>query len=66
MPLEEHFIPYRNRSDKSHPNGEVTVKNTIINISENLKISDLYRLQPGASADSAAATLTELSLADAS
>jgi hypothetical protein len=37
---EDHFIPYRYRSDKKVPNGEITVFNTLKNIQESIVISD--------------------------
>ena len=33
------FIPYRLRTDKDKPNGEITIKNTMINIEENITIN---------------------------
>jgi hypothetical protein len=38
----ENFTPYRIRTDKSKPNGEITVTNTLKNIQENIKIKDLF------------------------
>ena len=35
------FTPYKIRSDKNKPNGEITVNNTIINIKESIKINEL-------------------------
>ena len=35
------FIPYRIRSDKNKPNGEITVNNTLKNIEESIKIEEL-------------------------
>ena len=37
------FIPYRIRTDKDKPNGEITVKNTMINIEEAITINDLCK-----------------------
>jgi hypothetical protein len=37
---EELFTPYRIRDDKSKPNGEITVKNTLKNIEEAISIED--------------------------
>lgn len=36
------FIPYRVRTDKDKPNGEITVNNTLKNIEESLKIEELF------------------------
>ena len=36
------YIPYRLRTDKDKPNGEITIKNTMINIEENITIDNLY------------------------
>jgi hypothetical protein len=36
----ETFTPYRVRTDKSKPNGEITVNNTIKNINESLEIKE--------------------------
>jgi mRNA guanylyltransferase len=36
------FIPYRVRTDKAKPNGEITVNNTLKNIEESLKIEELF------------------------
>jgi len=38
----ENFTPYRIRTDKSSPNGEITVNNTLNNIKENIKIEELF------------------------
>jgi len=38
----ETFTPYKIRTDKSHPNGEITLKNTLKNIEESLDVSDLF------------------------
>jgi hypothetical protein len=38
----ENFTPYRIRSDKIHPNGEITVNNTIKNIKEAITIDELF------------------------
>jgi len=35
------FIPYRLRTDKNKPNGEITIKNTMINIEEAITIETL-------------------------
>jgi hypothetical protein len=35
------FIPYRLRTDKDKPNGEITVTNTLKNIQESIKIEEL-------------------------
>ena len=37
----ETFIPYRIRTDKSSPNGEITVNNTLKNIQENICLDEL-------------------------
>ena len=37
---EELFTPYRIRDDKDKPNGEITVKNTLKNIEEDISIED--------------------------
>jgi len=38
----ENFTPYRLRTDKDKPNGEITVNNTLKNIQENIKIEELF------------------------
>ena len=38
----DYFIPYRIRSDKNKPNGEITVNNTLKNIEESIKIEEIY------------------------
>jgi len=40
LPNGEIFTPYRIRTDKSVPNGDITLKNTIKNIEESINISD--------------------------
>ena len=40
-PDKDLFECYRLRTDKDKPNGEITVNNTLTNITENLKILDL-------------------------
>jgi hypothetical protein len=42
----ELFEPYRIRTDKSVPNGEITVNNTIKNIEEAIRITDFYTPEP--------------------
>ena len=42
----ELFEPYRIRTDKSVPNGEITVNNTLKNIEENIKITTFYIPEP--------------------
>ena len=37
----EIYTPFRLRLDKDKPNGEITIKNTLINIAESLTINDL-------------------------
>ena len=37
------FIPYRVRTDKKKPNGEITIKNTMINIEEGITIEMLCK-----------------------
>ena len=37
----ESFTPYKLRNDKLHPNGEITVTNTLKNIEENININEL-------------------------
>ena len=37
----DYFIPYRVRTDKDKPNGEITVINTLKNIEESIKIQEL-------------------------
>ena len=37
-----YFIPYRVRTDKDKPNGEITVINTLKNIEESIKIEEIY------------------------
>ena len=39
--INEIFTPYRLRTDKNKPNGEITVKNTMINIEEAITIQTL-------------------------
>ena len=38
---DEMFTPYRLRLDKKFPNGEITITNTVKNITESLKVQDL-------------------------
>jgi len=38
----ENFTPYRLRTDKDKPNGEITVNNTLKNIQENITINELF------------------------
>jgi len=38
---EDSFIPYRFRSDKNMPNGEITIKNTFKNIEESITIQNI-------------------------
>ncbi len=38
---EDSFTPYRFRSDKNMPNGEITIKNTFKNIQESITIKDI-------------------------
>ena len=42
----EIFEPYRIRTDKSVPNGEITVMNTLKNIEEAITITDFYTTEP--------------------
>ena len=39
--IDDNFVPYRLRTDKNKPNGEITLKNTMINIEEDISISML-------------------------
>jgi hypothetical protein len=39
--INEQFVPYRIRTDKNKPNGEITLKNTMINIEEAITIDTL-------------------------
>ena len=39
--IDEFYEPYRLRTDKNRPNGEITVNNTFKNIQESIKISEL-------------------------
>ncbi len=39
--IDDFYEPYRIRSDKNRPNGEITVNNTFKNIKENIKINEL-------------------------
>jgi len=41
----ELFVPYRIRTDKNKPNGEITIKNTMINIEEGITIQTLCQKQ---------------------
>jgi hypothetical protein len=54
---EDSFTPYRFRSDKNMPNGEITIKNTFINIEESITIQDIVD-SINAAADPALATST--------
>jgi predicted TIM-barrel fold metal-dependent hydrolase len=38
---QENYIIYRIRTDKFRPNGEITVTNTLKNIKESIKISEI-------------------------
>ncbi len=40
---DEMFVPYRIRTDKNKPNGEITIKNTMINIEEAITIETLCK-----------------------
>lgn len=40
---DELFVPYRIRTDKNKPNGEITIKNTMINIEEEITIETLCK-----------------------
>jgi hypothetical protein len=50
LPDEELFTPYKVRTDKNHPNSEITLVNTIKNIEEDIKIENIY-LNPAPSTD---------------
>jgi len=43
--IDEMFVPYRVRVDKNKPNGEITIKNTMINIEEAITIQTLCNKQ---------------------
>ena len=64
---EDSFIPYRIRTDKSVPNGEITVKNTFKNVQESIKIVDIVTelnyLCQAAETNTPATLLDRLSLA---
>jgi mRNA guanylyltransferase len=49
---DDYFIPYRYRSDKNVPNGEITVLNTFKNVKEAIQVKDLYSA-PSSAADNA-------------
>ena len=40
----ESFVPERVRSDKTHPNGMKTVEKTLLNIIEDIRLSELINL----------------------